>query len=203
MITAIVLAAGLSRRMGRFKLLLPWGQETVIERVVRTLEEATDGEILVVTGWRAGEVAAALKHTRARPVYNPDYEAGEMLSSVQVGLRAAAPDAVAALICLGDQPQMRVETVRRVLDDGKAVGWKNVVIPSYRLHAGHPILLPRPVWPAVLAGTGTLKVALAPYRESFVYSVVDTPSILADLDTPDDYAQATVKADGEHIRSFD
>jgi molybdenum cofactor cytidylyltransferase len=208
MVSAIVLAAGLSRRMGRFKLLLPWEGATVIERVVHTLDEAVEGEILVVTGWRADEVAATLEGTRARMVFNPDYAAGEMLSSVRAGLRAVAPAAVAALICLGDQPQMEADTVRRVLQRGRAAEWRPVIIPSYRMHAGHPILLPRRIWPDVISASETLKDALAPHREEFVYTVVDTPSILADLDTPEDYEQAqestlnvTVKDNGKHLRS--
>jgi molybdenum cofactor cytidylyltransferase len=189
MISAVVLAAGLSSRMGRFKLLLPWQGGTVIGRVVRTLEEAGLEEIVVVTGHRAGEVTAALAGTRARTVLNPDYAAGEMLSSVQVGLRALGPDADAALLCLGDQPQMEAGVVRAVLAAGDG---KSVVIPSYRMHAGHPILLPRTVWPDALAASGTLKEALAPHRAGFTYVVVDAPSVLADLDTPEDYERAAM-----------
>jgi molybdenum cofactor cytidylyltransferase len=192
MIGAIILAAGLSRRMKRFKLLLPWGDATVIERVVRTVGDALPGEIVVVTGHRAEDVAAALRGTRARMAYNPDYAAGEMLSSVQVGLLALAADATGALVCLGDQPQMEVETVRAVLDAGEAAGWRRIIIPSYEMRAGHPILLPRCAWPAVIEATTTLKDALGPYRAEFSYVTVQTSSILADLDTPEDYERTTL-----------
>ena len=73
MTAAIVLAAGLSRRMGRFKLTLPWGDRTVIGQVVATLEAADVNEIIIVTGHRADEVAAALADTTAHAVHNPDY----------------------------------------------------------------------------------------------------------------------------------
>ncbi|PKO23008.1 MAG: nucleotidyltransferase family protein [Chloroflexi bacterium HGW-Chloroflexi-1] len=187
MLSAIVVAAGLSRRMRHFKLLLPWGQRTVIGQVVATLTTAGLAEIIVVTGHRAGQVADVLTPTTARTVFNPDYTNGEMLGSVQVGLQALGEDVQAALLCLGDQPQMAVETVRAVLAEGKAHGWKRVIIPSYQMHAGHPILLPRAVWPPILAASGTLRDVLRARKEQIVYVSVDTPTILADLDRPEDY----------------
>ncbi|MCX7706603.1 MAG: nucleotidyltransferase family protein [Anaerolineae bacterium] len=210
MIPAVVLAAGLSRRMGRFKLTLPWGETTVIGRVVAVLEAAGLTDIIVVTGHRAEEVTTAVAGTAAYAVHNPEYETGEMLSSIQAGLRGVmrgmqapaeadeggsrpagmvgtAPLPPAVLLCLGDQPQMEVATVRAVLTTGEAEGWSRIVIPSYRRRAGHPILLPAWLWPEVLACTGTLRDVLARHREATCYLDLDTPTVLADLDTPEDY----------------
>lgn len=220
MITAIVLAAGLSRRMGRFKLTLPWGEATVIGQVLATLEAAGVSEVVTVTGHRADEVRAVLFSNINRIVFNPHYAAGEMLSSIQVGLgtlskgealpgdsvppdgistdaagrgetnfgRSASPlPCAAALLCLGDQPQMEVATVQAVLAAGAEDDWTRIVIPSYRMRAGHPILLPAWLWPEILACTGTLRDVMAAHRDRTRYLVVDTPSVLADLDTPEDY----------------
>lgn len=203
MICAVVLAAGLSRRMGRFKLLLPWGATTVLGRVVETLERAGVPQIVVVTGHRAGEIEEALAGTTARTAFNPEYAAGEMLSSIQAGLRALGPDVEAALLCLGDQPQIQVATVRAVLAAGAALAEppapaevpaadradarRRVVIPSYQMHAGHPILLARDLWEAVLQSEKPLRAVLNAHRAQIHYLPVDTPTILADLDTPDDY----------------
>ncbi len=223
MISAIVLAAGLSRRMGRFKLTLPWGATTVIGQVVATLEAAGVAEIVVVTGNRADEVAAALAGTGAQIVFNPDFATGEMLSSIQAGLRtvigatgdrgrsnrreaclrrlidqsaqadfaevAAVSTArnQAALLCLGDQPQMEVATVQAVLTAGAATGWQRIIRPSYQMRAGHPIILPNTVWPDILTTGGTLREVLSAHRAITEYLVVDTPAVLADLDTPEDY----------------
>jgi molybdenum cofactor cytidylyltransferase len=221
---AIVLAAGLSRRMGCFKLTLPWGGRTVIGQVVATLEAAGVGEIIVVTGHRADEVAAALGGTTAHLVHNPDYAAGEMLSSIKIGVRAVAEvrrglDAArddadaparpglkppasrstdesrlkpagsecAALLCLGDQPQMQAATVKVVLAAGEADGWQEIVIPSYRMRAGHPILLPCWLWPEIQACASTLRDVMAAQRDRTRFLIVDTPTVLADLDTPEDY----------------
>ena len=188
MIAALVLAAGLSRRMGRFKLTLPWGERTVVGQVIATLEAAGLAEIVVVTGHRADEVSAALAGTSARCVHNAGYASGEMLGSVQTGLVAMAAGVEAALLCLGDQPQMEADTVRAVLEMGEAAGWRKIVSPSYQMRAGHPILLPRWIWPEILACQGTLRDVLTVHRGQTEYLAVQTSSILADLDTPDDYA---------------
>ncbi len=216
MIVAVVLAAGLSRRMGAFKLLLPWGESTVLEQVLATLGAAGVSEIVVVTGHRADEVTRALVDTsQERPlspwarsplspwarrrqdfgvriVRNPSYLEGGMLGSIQAGLLALGEEAEAVLLCLGDQPQMQVDTVQAVVEamrEGLRVpgGSWQIVIPSYGLRGGHPVGLARAVWPAVLAATGTLRDVLNAHRERIRYIAVDTPTVLADLDTPEDY----------------
>lgn len=188
---ALVLAAGLSRRMGRFKLTLPWAGRTVIGQVVATLEAAGLREIVVVTGHRTEEVVAALTGTGARCVFNPAYATSEMLSSVQVGLAALDEDCPAALLCLGDQPQMEVATVQAVVAAGRAAGWQKIIIPSYRMRAGHPILLPRWLWDEIRAGENTLRDVLAAHRPETVFVTVETPTVLADLDTPEEYERQT------------
>jgi molybdenum cofactor cytidylyltransferase len=191
MIGAVVVAAGFSRRMGQFKLLLPWGGTTVIGQVVATLESAGIAEIVVVTGHRADEVAGALAATRARPVYNPRYAEGEMLSSIQAGLATLPAATRAALLCLGDQPQILVETIKAVLAEAvaeaQADGCQGILIPSYAMRRGHPILLPRRLWAEVLTATADLRAVLAAHNAETRYVVVDTPTVLADLDTIEDY----------------
>ena len=200
---AIVLAAGLSRRMGRFKLTLPWGERTVVGQVVATLAAAGVGEIVAVTGNRAAEVTAALAGAPVRLVFNPAHATGEMLSSVQVGLQALSAELhgpgqqeamqpLAALLCLGDQPQIGAATVRAVLAAGEAGGWAQIVIPSYRMRSGHPILLPRWVWPEILTCATSLREVMSAHRGDTRYLIVDTPSVLADLDTPEDYERRQV-----------
>jgi len=196
MITALVLAAGLSRRMDAFKLLLPWRGNTVVGQVVDTLCAAGLADILVVTGHRAADVSAAIGASAARPVFNPRYADGEMLSSIQTGLAVLAGEASsppAALICLGDQPQMQVSTVQSLLAAGAACEWQRILIPSYDMHAGHPIILPKHVWPDVLATGRDLRTVLAGYSAEVDYITVETPSILADLDTPEDYRREQVQ----------
>ena len=113
-----------------------------------------------------------------------------MISSIRAGLSAAGGQAAAALLCLGDQPQMQTQTVAAVLAASASGGHRHIVVPSYQMHAGHPILLPRAVWPAVFDTPDDLRSVMERYRSQTEYVSVDTPTILADLDTPDDYHAA-------------
>ncbi len=174
--------------MGRFKLTLPWGRRTVIGQVVATLEDAGLSEIIAVIGYRAQEVETVLAGASARCIFNPDYASGEMLSSIQAGVRALSVESVAVLLCLGDQPQIEAGTVRAVLAAADTTGWERIVIPSFSMRAGHPILLPRWSWPDILACEATLRDVMIAHREHTSYLAVETPSILADLDTPEEYA---------------
>lgn len=194
MISAIVPAAGLSSRMGgdKPKPLLPWGASTVIGTVVSTLLAAGVDDVIVVMGHRGQDVAAALAGQAVRCVYNPAYASGEMLSSIQAGLAATHPTSAGALLALADQPQMQLAVVRQVLrafDD--SVG-QALVIPSYAMRRGHPILLPSWLWPEVLAlpAGATLRTAIQRHVAAIRYVEVDTPTVLADLDTPEQYAAA-------------
>lgn len=176
--------------MGAFKLTLPWRGTTVIGQVVQTLSALGLAEIVVVTGHRAADVEAALTGRRVGCVFNPHYAGGEMLSSIQTGLAALSADSEAVLVCLGDQPQMETATVAAVLAEGERTEWRRVVIPSYQMRSGHPILLPIALKLQIMDTTDTLRAILRANSEIVQYVLVDTPTVLADLDTPEDYAQA-------------
>ena len=189
-IAAVVLAAGLSRRMGAPKLVLPWGQSTVIRHVVNVLSESGVAEILVVTGGAHAQVVAALAGAPASLAFNAAYETGEMLSSVQVGLRALPGSVSAVLVCLGDQPQIQTEVVKAIIADFLALGLP-LVVPSFHRRRGHPWLVARSLWPDILDLTSpaTLRTFLNARSSQIHYLGVDAPSILVDIDTPEDYAQ--------------
>jgi molybdenum cofactor cytidylyltransferase len=174
--------------MGRPKMSLSWGGTTVIGQVVRTLSEAGLGEIVVVTGGAREEIEAALKGQEARLAFNPDYAEGEMARSLQVGLSALSEAAQAALVALGDQPQIETGIVQAVLNlflENKA----DLVVPSYHMRRGHPWIVARSLWPEVLAlkPPQTLRDFLNAKAGQIRYLPVDSPSVLMDLDTPEDY----------------
>jgi molybdenum cofactor cytidylyltransferase len=192
-ISAILLAAGLSSRMGKPKLLLPWGETTVLGQVVTTFASAGVINLVVVTGGAREQVenlvAELAKDFPVRAVYNPEFERGEMLSSIQVGLAAMSPQTRAALIGLGDQPQVREETIRDIC---KAfVNTQSpLVVPSFQNRRGHPWLAARPLWGSIqaLASSTTPRDFLNKYAGQVDYISADQ-SILQDLDTPADYAR--------------
>src|SRR5512138_469991 len=101
MISAIILAAGESKRMGQAKMLLPWGKLTVLERVIMTFQNAGIEDIIVVTGGAHQEVEKLVHSRKVHSVFNKEFSNGEMLSSIQCGLRRMKDQATATLIGLG------------------------------------------------------------------------------------------------------
>ena len=191
MISAIILAAGASKRMGQPKMLLPWGTLTVIEHVITTFLNAGVEEVLVVTGGAREQVEKVTAQYSIRRIYNKDYTKGEMLSSLQLGLMAMSTQAQAALVGLGDQPQIQERSVRLVCDAYRE-SKPRLVVPSFQMRRGHPWLVARPLWDELLQ----LKPQESPrdflnrHAGEIHYVEVDTPSVLADLDTPEDYQKS-------------
>src|ERR1051325_6434745 len=118
-IPAVLLAAGLSSRMGMFKPLLPLGGVPLILHVVEALRKSDRvGPIIVVTGHRGAEVEAVLPADVVR-VENPDYATGEMLSSLKAGLRQVEmhmPAVPGFLLAFANQPAVLSHTVTRLAD---------------------------------------------------------------------------------------
>jgi len=181
-ISAIILAAGKSVRMGQQKLLMPWGNTTVLGKVIETLQAAQIEDITLVANSKT-----ALQITKYRlPITLNDN--GEMLESIQLGLQAQKPSAEAILICLGDQPQVEESSVRSVCDSFRGNSFP-IVVPSYQMRRGHPWLVARELWDEVLQmrSPESMRDFLNAHKNDIFYVELDTPSILLDLDTPADY----------------
>jgi molybdenum cofactor cytidylyltransferase len=187
-ISAIVLAAGKSTRMGVQKMTLPWGNSTVIGKVITTIQEAGISNIQVITGSNQKEVENVLTGFPLTFIFNPNFANGDMISSVQEGLRGLQGKTEAALIVLGDQPQIETPTIMVILECYYSTRCE-IVVPSYQMHRGHPWLLKKSVWDEVLSleTTETLRDFLHRYQDKIKYINVNTSSILQDLDTMEDY----------------
>jgi molybdenum cofactor cytidylyltransferase len=188
---AVVLAAGLSTRMGQPKMLLPWGSEPIIRRVCREVIASGAHKTVVVTGAEREDIAQAVADLPVEIVFNPDYAEGEMLSSLKVGLRALEGIADACLIVLGDQPQIEQSVaagVMRAYFEGRG----SIVAPSYQMQRGHPVLIDRQFWPELLAlpSGGAPRDVIRAHEDAVYHLVVETPSVLGDMDTPEDYHHA-------------
>lgn len=200
MISAIVLAAGESKRMGQPKMLLPWGEVSVLERVISVFATAGIEDILVVTGAVHEQMEEAVaKYGRRYPVrsvHNENYLRGEMLSSLQSGLHALLSPSfsrgekvtAATLVGLGDQPQIQDSSVRFVCEAFTRTG-SPLVVPSFQMRRGHPWLVARRLWQELLEMhlPQSPRDFLNGHSDQIHYVEVDNPSILADLDTPEDY----------------
>lgn len=187
-VTAVVLAAGRSSRMkGQSKMLLPWGRQTVIEAVVTRLLPFHFAEIVVVTGYQSEAVERKLAQLPVRMVHNEHYEQGEMLSSLQTGLRALPDSTAACLVVLGDQPMLEGPVIGRVVS-AYTQGQGGIVLPSYRGERGHPVLFARRFWPELLDLTsGAPRDVVRRYPDQVASVSVETDSILRDIDTPEQY----------------
>jgi molybdenum cofactor cytidylyltransferase len=185
MISAVVLAAGASRRMGCPKPLVKLGCRTLLQHVISHLQAAAVDEIVVVLGHRAGAILPTLKGMGCRVVINDRYALG-MSSSIQRGLLAVDPRARAVLITLGDQPDIPPEVVTGLLaafDQGKG----EIVVPVHGGRLGHPVLFGRRYWPELFdlqGDTGGREVLLR-HSGSVHEIAVDAPGILCDIDRPE------------------
>lgn len=200
-LTALVLAAGHSSRMGRFKPLLPLGDGTVLSRAVGSV--ANVARVLVVCGNRAADVGPAATALGATPVRNPDYDSG-MFSSVQAGVRALPKDTQAFFVLPVDIPLVRPSTARLLAADWTEHG-AAVTYPRFRGERGHPPLIHASLIPAILehSGEGGLRAVLDRFETGARDVDVADRGTLFDLDTPEDYAEAVRRQQTEHLPADD
>ena len=137
MISGIVLAAGLSSRMGSLKPLLDWGGEPLICYQVRQLGEAGCDEVIVVLGFRADDVSRQMRSVVCRTMLNPRFQHGRA-GSLRIGAKAASRDADAILITDVDTP--RPAAFYRALIEGHDLA-KAYSRPVHNGHRGHPVIV--------------------------------------------------------------
>ncbi len=186
-VSAILLAAGRSRRMGAFKPLLPFGARTVVETCVDNLRAAGIGEIVVVVGHRGDEVRAQLAPRPLRFAMNEEAES-EMAVSIARGVEQLSDGAQAVLLALVDQPAVAPEIVRCVLAAHAQTGAR-LVVPEYEGRGGHPVLIDLAYRAELLHLDPARGLrALFERHEAEVRRVpVSSAYIRRDMDTWDDY----------------
>jgi molybdenum cofactor cytidylyltransferase len=193
MISAIVLAAGESRRMGECKQLLPWHGGTVLGNLLRTLLSSSLDEVILVLGHESERILEKISTRGIRVEFNPDYREG-MSTSLRRGLMAMNQDAEAFLIVLADQPALTPEIIRRLIDAfRRAQPGKSIVAPSFQGRRGHPVLFGRKHLEELREATGEVggREILARHPEDILLLEMDTDAVLIDLDTPEDYRRAS------------
>jgi molybdenum cofactor cytidylyltransferase len=190
MVSAILLAAGESRRMGSFKQLLPLGAKTFVECCVDNLLASKAGEVLVVTGHREADVRAALVGRSVRFAHNPEYRTG-MSSSIKHGIAELRDDAQACLIALVDQPEISINVFNLVID-AYLTEAPLIVVPTYEGRRGHPIVLDLKLRKEILEmdPRAGLRQVVGLHREQTRFVEVSTETVLLDFDTPEDYRRA-------------
>lgn len=140
-ISAILLGAGESKRMGENKLDLPWGKKTVLEKCLQTLIRSEVTEIVLVLNEKMKNKVNVLRNKKVKIVFNPDYRKG-MSTSILHGLKVIDPRSQGILIALGDQPALKTRTINAIVLRFREEG-KGIIVPTFQGKWGHPVLFHR------------------------------------------------------------
>jgi molybdenum cofactor cytidylyltransferase len=186
LISIIVLAAGLSSRFGRNKLLEPVQEKTMIERVVGECAESKVDDVIVVLGHEADKIRIALRNTKCRFVVNDRYSEGQS-SSVKVGMKEALKsDAV--LILTGDSAFVTADDINRVIQKYRA-SHGIIVAASHEGKLGHPVLFDKMLFDEILKideATQGLKAVLKRHSDSLAKVECRNVGVTLDVDREED-----------------
>jgi molybdenum cofactor cytidylyltransferase len=191
-VVAILLAAGESRRMGQLKALLPWQGVSLLKHQVDSLRAGGVDRVVVVLGHRSVELKAELADTAGVSwQLNPDYLQGKT-TSIKTGLNALGADQPRALLLLNvDQPRS-ADVIRSLLEEHESQGYL-ITIPTHNGKGGHPIILS----PTLLdelrqidEESFGIKAVVQRYLEATRRVEMDSPEVLWDLNTPEEYQKA-------------
>lgn len=194
-VAAIVLAAGRSSRMGRTKQLLPFSDSILLWRVVEAALKARLGRVVVVLGYKSGEIKAALKERidacpRITVVCNPHFDRG-MSSSIIAGLSAVEKSHDHVMILLADMPFIGTEVINLLLDHYLASDMPigAIGVPE---GIGHPVVFSRALYPELkqLQGDVGARRVVQRYPQRICLVKPTVPYDNSDIDTASDYAKA-------------
>jgi molybdenum cofactor cytidylyltransferase len=184
---AIVLAAGMSTRMGTQKLLLPFDGKTIVEKVVENILNSGIGNVVVVLGANSVEITEVLKSWPVQTIRNKNFLEG-MHTSVITGVKALPSEARAVMIFLGDQPFIPENVSAKVIEAWNNSG-KGIVIPLFNGKRGHPPLYDLKIRQEILnldPSVGLRSVALK-FPDEILEVETFCPEIVRDIDTRKDY----------------
>ncbi len=187
-VSRVVLAAGLSRRMGKDKMTLELGDSTVLEQTLQNLIRSSDGEIIVVINPETAWLGARLSRFKLKVVINERAQLG-ISTSLQAGLSQVSATSQGAMFILGDQPFIPARVYSSLLERYRS-RLPLAVYPTYRGRRGNPVLFDRRTWPMLMelkGDRGGSQLLHCLSDRDLCPVEVDAPEILMDLDTPDDY----------------
>ena len=192
MITAIVLAAGLSKRMGKAnKMLLPYKGKPVIAVTVDNIVAAGVSDIVVVTGFEQEKIQEVLNPRPVRIMSNPDYEKG-MTTSIQKGIAHAKGNGY--MICLGDMIHImpgEYTLLTHRFNQAYTANSACIVVPFYKAGKGNPVIFSRHYHNDIMSNTDMegCKNIVQANKQNIVAVEMENAHILSDLDYPEDYAK--------------
>ncbi len=183
-VSAILLAAGKSSRMGKLKQLMPLGDNTMLEQTLDNLLGSKAAEVIVVLGYKAEEVVRRLSGRPIKVVVNPLYRKG-MGTSIAAGLKFIDSQAQAVMLTLGDQPYVDSPTIDRLIDEFGGSD-KGIAIPTYQGRRGHPLIFARKYQAPLSHLSGDIggREIIRKHPEDVLEVPVDCEGITIDIDTP-------------------
>ena len=195
MISAVILAAGESRRMGtQNKLLLQIDSEVLIRKFVKSVCASATDAVLVVLGHEAEKIKAVLQDQSLRFVKNTCYEKG-MTTSIQSGVNAASMESVGLMICLADLPFAETSDFNRLIQaftDFRRTESSLIIVPVFQGQRGNPVLFSAEFRDKLLAHNGEgCKGIVSKYPQSVREVSMENDNLLRDIDTPEDYKLVT------------
>jgi len=189
MISAIVLAAGESTRMGFPKLLLPIKGRSLLQRVIDNALQSKVGEVIVVLGAEATKLRREIKQSQVKIIENASYKEG-LSTSLKAGLQAVSPQAQAVLILLGDQPLISHDIIDALIDKYEESG-SIMVAPVYKGKRGNPVLFDSSLIPELSRVTGDKGGREIIEKHPAQLATVDFESTITgtDIDSWEDYRE--------------
>ena len=193
MISAILLGAGESKRMGFDKLSLLWGRKSIFEHCFETLLQSEVQELVVVLGARNNKKIKKLCLGRKiKIVINPRSKMG-MSTSIRRGLQAIHPSSHGILVALGDQPFLKTRTINaliRAFVQGKG----GIIIPSFRGRRGHPVIFHKKYKKELLNLKGDVggRSIIERHPEDVRVVQLKSEGVVMDVDTWQDYTSSTL-----------
>ena len=185
-VSALVLAAGRSTRMGPVnKLLASLGGRVMVRAVVEQLEGSCVRPIVVVTGHESERVGEALAGAGVRLVHNPAYREG-LSGSIRVGLASLPESAEATIICLGDMPLIASRHVEKLVAAFDPAEGREICVPVFEGKRGNPVLFARRFFEemATVRGDVGARHLIGEYEEYVCEVAMDDRAVLVDVDSP-------------------
>jgi molybdenum cofactor cytidylyltransferase len=190
MISAIILAAGQSTRMGGQKLLMPLGGSIMAARVVDAYLNAPVDSVHVVLSNTNRMITDALGKRPVRYAINENVDS-DMLGSVRCGLRSLPPQTTAVFISPGDQPSLESSTIQQMIEVFSK-SQKKIIVPIYSGTRGHPLLFASCFINDILTSFDNvgLRGLLASHPDDLFEWTAPNSIVLEDVDTPEDFQRA-------------